>query len=221
MKRILIIRLIVFLFSACILPNWCFAQFNISGRVLNQDDKKPLSNVNVFLSNATIGSKTAVDGSFTLLRIKPGKYELIASIVGFETYHKTITVSRSNVEMADIALLPKTIALKEVSIKYHKDPMREKYYEWFKPEFLGTSVLAQNCKILNPGIIDLTYDETNNKLTASTDDFLEIENDALGYKLKYLLTNFSFENNEEKRSIMKALFCLRNLKEVLLKKNAG
>jgi hypothetical protein len=186
-------------FFIVLLPLECFAQFNISGRILNQADSKPMANSNVFLSNATIGSKTAGTGTFTLHNIKPGKYELIVSIVGFETFNKSITVEDSNIELPDIMLLPKTIALKEVSIKYHKDPNREKYYGWFKDEFLGTSQQAQDCKILNPDVLDLDYDEAGNKLTASSYDFLEIENDALGYKIKYLLTNFSFENKDEKK----------------------
>ncbi|MDB5155128.1 MAG: hypothetical protein JWR54_3879, partial [Mucilaginibacter sp.] len=186
-------------FFIVLLPLECFAQFNISGRILNQADSKPIANSNVFLSNATIGSKTADNGTFTLHNIKPGKYELIVSIVGFEAFNKSITVENSNIELQNIMLLPKTIALKEVNIKYHKDPNREKYYGWFKDEFLGTSQQAQDCKILNPDVLDLDYDEASNKLTASSYDFLEIENNALGYKIKYLLTNFSFENKGEKK----------------------
>ncbi|MDB5025304.1 MAG: hypothetical protein JWP78_3059 [Mucilaginibacter sp.] len=182
-----------------LLPPECFAQFNISGRILNQADSKPIANSNVFLSNATIGSKTADNGTFTLHQIKPGKYELVVSIVGYEPFNKFITVENNNIELPDVMLLPKTIALKEVNIKYRKDPNREKYYGWFKEEFLGISQQARDCKILNPDVLDLDYDEAGNKLTASSDDFLEIENDALGYQIKYLLTNFSFENKDEKK----------------------
>jgi hypothetical protein len=187
------------IFFIVLLPLECFSQTNISGKILNRADSKPVPDANVFLSNATIGTKTASDGTFTLHNIKPGKYELVVSIVGFETFNKSITVENNNIEIPDITLPPKTIALKEVSIKYHKDPNREKYYGWFKDEFLGTSQQAQDCRILNPDILDLDYDEAGNKLTASSYDFLEIENDALGYKLKYLLTNFSFENTDEKK----------------------
>ncbi len=184
------------LFLIILLPLGCFGQFTISGRVLNQSDTKPLANASVFLSNATIGSKTANDGTFTLHNVKPGKYDLVVSIIGFETYDQTIIVENSNMTLPDITIFPKTIALKEVTVKYHADPNRENYLNWFKNEFLGTSDIAKECKILNPEALDFSYDEDAHKLTASSYDYLQIENDALGYRIKYLITDFSLENKD-------------------------
>ncbi|MDB5142602.1 MAG: hypothetical protein JWQ66_1315 [Mucilaginibacter sp.] len=188
-------RWLLFLLFTIILPLECFSQFNISGRVLNNKDKTPVANASVFLSNATIGGETIQNGTFKLSNIKPGKYDLIVSIVGFEVFNTPITVENKNIELPDIMLIPKTIALKEVSIKYHKDPNRELYYKWFKDQFLGASERASDCKILNPDILDLDYDDANNQLTASSYDFLEIENDALGYNMKYLLNHFIYNTN--------------------------
>src|SRR5260221_10336533 len=56
------------------------ASYEIKGRVLKGLDKEPMSNASVFLSNTTIGNKTAGDGAFTLREIKPGKYILVTSI---------------------------------------------------------------------------------------------------------------------------------------------
>ena len=41
------------------------AYFTISGTILNQADNKPVADASVFLSNTTMGTKTADDGSFT------------------------------------------------------------------------------------------------------------------------------------------------------------
>jgi CarboxypepD_reg-like domain/TonB-dependent Receptor Plug Domain len=184
-----------FIFFIISLPFAALAQVTITGRVINQADTKPVVNASVFLSNATIGDRTATDGAFTLRNIKPGKYDLVVSIVGFETYNQTITVGNNNIVLPDIAIFPKTIALTEVTVKYRADPNREKYLYMFRDEFLGTSELAKACKILNPKVLDLSFDDAAKTLTASTVDFLEIENDALGYKIKYLVTDFSLENN--------------------------
>jgi len=167
--------------------------FKITGRVVNSSDKKPVANASIFLSNSAVGAKTADDGTFKLNNAKPGKYDLVVSFVGFETYRKTITVNDQDIALPDIEIKPQAIILNEVSIKPVIDPNRERNYEWFKEEFLGTSELAQECKILNPEILDLDYDEGSKILTASSQDFLEIENDALGYKIKYLLTNFKLD----------------------------
>jgi hypothetical protein len=61
----------------------------------------------------------------------------------------------------------------------------------FREEFLGRSENARQCKILNPKVIGFDYDELTTELTASSSDYIEIENKALGYKIKYQLTNFT------------------------------
>ncbi len=179
-------------FLILLLPIGCFAQFAISGRVLNQADTKPVADASVFISNTSIGDKTASDGTFTLENAKPGTYTLAISIVGFETYNATVIVGNSNINLHDITIFPKTIGLKEVTIKVNRD--RDKYfnmfYDRFKTEFLGTSDAANDCTILNPKVLDFDYDAEINTLTVSSEGFLEIENQDLGYKINYLLTNF-------------------------------
>ncbi len=172
------------------------AYFVIRGKVVNGSDKSPLGNASVFLSNATIGDKTAGDGTFTLRNVRPGKYNLIVSLVGFETVSQTVEAGTGNINLADILLFPKTILLNEVKIKPITDADRERNYNLFKDEFLGTSDLARECKILNPEVLDLDYDEINHTLKASSSDFLQIKNDALGYKIKYQVTNFSMEDKD-------------------------
>lgn len=54
-----------------LLPSLCFAQVQISGKIINADDKKPVANASVFLNNAIVGDKTADDGTFTLRKARP------------------------------------------------------------------------------------------------------------------------------------------------------
>jgi len=171
------------------------AQFKITGRVLNQADTKPLPYCSVFLKNATIGDKTAADGIFALKNIRPGKYTMIFSIIGFEAYSQDVTISDADVTLSDVLMFPKTIALNEVTVK--PDPYRERNYNWFKNDFLGGSALAKQCKILNPDDVYLSYDEKQGILSGSSTDFIEIENQALGYKVKYLLKEFTLDNKVE------------------------
>lgn len=184
----------IFIFLFILLPITCFAQQSISVRILNQTDNKPIANASVFLSNASVGGTSNEDGSVILKNARPGKYDLIVSIIGFETYHKNISINNSNINLSDILLIPKIKAIKEVTVKFKSDPNREKYYQWFIDEFLGTSEIARFCKIKNPEMVDLIYDDTNGILTATSADFLEIENEELGYEVKYLLTGFRLDN---------------------------
>ncbi|HVW95422.1 MAG TPA: carboxypeptidase-like regulatory domain-containing protein, partial [Mucilaginibacter sp.] len=173
------------------------SQVRITGRVIGQTDTRPVADASVFISNATIGDKTGTDGKFTLTGVKPGKYELVISIVGFDKYTQVINVEHADINLLDITLFPRTIGLSGVVVKPKKDPERNRNYEWFKEEFLGKSDIARDCKILNPELLDMSYDGQTGVLTASSADFLIIENKALGYRLKYLLQDFRLNNYDE------------------------
>jgi len=174
-----------------LLPLCSVAQTVISGKVLSKTDGKPIANASVFLSNATIGAKSADDGTFSLRNIKSGKYDLVVSVTAFESYSQPIIAGNSNIKLPDIILSPKSNVLNEVTIKVKHEPYRNRNLEWFKDEFLGTSYLAKQCNILNPDKLDLDYDDATGILTASSYDFLVIENQLLGYRIKYFLNDFT------------------------------
>jgi hypothetical protein len=176
-----------------LLPFVCFAQFKLTGHVINQTNGKPIPDASVFINNTTNGAKAAADGSFTLTNLNPGQYDLIVSVIGYETYSKTIMVDE-NIAAGDIKMLPKIMMMKEVMIA-GKDPTRARKLRLFKEHFLGRAIFWRECKIVNPDILKLTFTDHQQVLTASTDDFLEVENNALGYKLKYLLNAFRLDRN--------------------------
>ncbi|QXV65527.1 carboxypeptidase-like regulatory domain-containing protein [Mucilaginibacter sp. 21P] len=183
-----------FLFLMALVPACCFGQINISGTISDALSNKPLPSASVFLSNATIGDRSDADGRFKLKRVPPGKYELVVTIVGYEQYHQNIIVENKDIDLPEIKLISKTLLLKEVTVMPNKD--WEMYYAIFKKEFLGESAIAKQCKIKNPDVIDLAYDKNTRTLSASSSDFIEIENKALGYKMKYLLTKFVKDNSK-------------------------
>jgi len=179
-----------------LLPLICFGQFTLSGRVLNNVDKSPVASASVFLNNTLVGARTADNGSFSLTNVKSGQYDLVISSVGYETYHTTVMVT-GDVRLPDIGIAAKAITLREVKII--PDAEKARLYELFRRLFFGSSRYTVQCKILNPDVIDIDYDKSTRVLTATSSDFIEIENMALGYKIKYLLTSFS--NDEKERMI--------------------
>ncbi|MCR8561016.1 carboxypeptidase regulatory-like domain-containing protein [Mucilaginibacter sp. BJC16-A38] len=179
-----------------LLPVSVFGQITITGKVIGQADTKPVANASVFLSNAAIGGKTANDGSFSLQNVKPGRYDLIVSIIGFDVFKQSVIVGGNDVVLPVIAISPKIISLNIITVKASRtDPDREKYYLKFKNEFLGSTNLLKECTIMNPELLDFNFNADSNILRASSVDFLEIENRALGYKLKYLLKDFLLDNS--------------------------
>jgi hypothetical protein len=164
-----------------------FSQVKITGTVLNMTDTKPIAAASVFLSNTTTGTETAGDGTFTLV-VKPGKYDLIVTVVGYEIYQQPILVSEKDIHLPVINMVSTTTLLKSVTIK--PDNAWYRLYQDFKAEFLGTSPYARTCKILNPDSLDLNYDPSTRQLMAKSRGFLIIANKALGYRIKYQLIRF-------------------------------
>ncbi|QHS55665.1 carboxypeptidase-like regulatory domain-containing protein [Mucilaginibacter sp. 14171R-50] len=177
-----------FLAMLFFIPFACYAQVSITGKLVNATDKSDVADASVFLSNATIGNKSAADGSFVLRGVRPGQYELVITVVGYETYRREVLVASDNISLPDIGLTPKITSLAEVNIT--PDPAWERNYDVFKEEFLGTSAMALRCTILNPETIDLEWDKNALQLTGSSSGFVEIDNKALGYHIKYLLSRF-------------------------------
>ncbi|MEO6977706.1 MAG: carboxypeptidase-like regulatory domain-containing protein, partial [Mucilaginibacter sp.] len=181
-----------------LLPAIAFGQVTITGKVVNHADGKPVANATVFLNNTTTGAKTTVAGAFNLKNVKAGKYDLVVSLPGFDAYKQSINAENGNLNITAIGLSAK--AKKVNTLTEAEKNNYPRYLGLFKEEFLGASPAAKECKIINPEIIDLKYDEKTSTLTVSADGLLQITNAALGYNIKYLLKDFTLNNGEEKTS---------------------
>lgn len=147
-----------FLFSfwlILILPTILLAQSgSITGKVIAIDSKVALSKASVFLSNATFGTVTADDGTFTLNNVKPGQYDLVVSILGYENFTQSVLVSNKPQQLV-IEMVPKMIQMKEVVITTNAN--WKKNYALFVKNFIGTSANSRLCKVLNPHVVNLIY----------------------------------------------------------------
>jgi len=176
------------LFLVLMAPFTVAAQYHISGRVVDIVSKKPVADVSILLSNASAGTKAGDDGTFTVSNIRGGQYELVVSIIGYETYRVTVMVNK-DINLGDVGILQKSVMLNEVRIG--PDKHWAEHYEHFKRVFLGLTDNASKCEIINPHV--LSFFSEDGKFTANADGFLEIENKALGYKIKYQLVTFTDE----------------------------
>jgi CarboxypepD_reg-like domain len=174
---------ILFLF----IPFVAVAQYRISGRVVDSATRKPVADASVFLSNASVGTKTNNDGTFTLTNVRGGQYEMVVSIIGYATYKQTVMVNK-DLNLPEIHINQQAIQLQEVRIG-GPDKHWADHYARFKREFIGTTDNAAECDILNPHV--LRFDNDDGVFSATADGTLTIENKALGYHIKYILTAFS------------------------------
>lgn len=186
-----------FVFLIFLLPFSGLAQISLSGRVFDHNNMQTIANASVFLNNATIGDATNAEGKYTLRNVPPGKYELIVSKVGYLPYSQTVIVVNTEAKLPDIILYQNNTALNEVKIKPNDDAQWQRNLELFKNEFIGTSEFAKDCKIVNPELLDLDYNESTRLLSAKSIDYLIIENKALGYRIKYLLSSFTLNSFDQ------------------------
>lgn len=165
--------------------------YAITGEV---KDKKgeTLPGAGIYLSGYTTATVTNMDGKFTLSKLKPGSYEVVVQMMGFLPYSKSVIISDQSVNIT-IILAENTVQLHEVVIT--ADPNREKNLQIFKDFFIGKTPNSAKCKILNPNVLFIKYDGDNRILSVTSNEFLVVENKALGYRLKYMLNLFEYNYN--------------------------
>ncbi|HXI01453.1 MAG TPA: carboxypeptidase-like regulatory domain-containing protein [Sphingobacteriaceae bacterium] len=170
---------------------WAFNSFgqttSVSGRITDANSGEEISFASVFLGNSSTGSQSNSAGYYNLKNIKPGKYDLIVKFIGYQTFTQDISCDVKDQEI-NIRLIRDSLKLAEIVIR--PDPDQARNYAIFKREFIGTSAIALSSKILNPDVVRVSY-EPGRLLEASSDDFLIIENKHLGYRIKYLLNEFT------------------------------
>jgi hypothetical protein len=179
---------LIFLFL--LLPFIAFAQSTtITGKVSAAGNKTPIAGASVFLSNSSFGTSTATDGTFNLNRLKPGQYNLVVTMVGYEDHTETIVANGEAINL-NIMLSQRVVQLKEVHVTNMSKADQRAALERFKNEFIGKDENARNCKIINPDALNFSFHQSKNQLEVTTDDFLIVENQALGYRVKFLINSY-------------------------------
>ncbi|MGN7988610.1 carboxypeptidase-like regulatory domain-containing protein [Pedobacter sp. 22226] len=181
----------IFLLSLLTIGKFCIAQqsYTLSGTVKDKRGEA-LPGTGVYVSGYKMAAVTDNDGKYTL-PLKPGNYDILVQLIGYKALNKNVVISDKAVKL-DLTLEESITQLAEVTIK--PDPNRANYIEMFKGYFIGTTPNAAQCKLINPNVLIIDYDKEEHKLTVKTNEFLIIENKALGYRIKYLLNNFEYDS---------------------------
>ena len=170
------------------------AQTTLTGCVTDQSNT-PLPFATVYLSNTTIGTLANENGIYTLKIPRNGEYDLVSSCIGFATNTRTIRAEGANLTI-NIKLKANVILIDEVTVSA-KDKNRVKNYSQFFRLFIGESILAQSCRILNDEDLRLYHDDEDNIVKGFSTKPLRIENKALGYLITYDLTDFSYNQKSK------------------------
>ncbi|MFH1214629.1 MAG: TonB-dependent receptor [Candidatus Neomarinimicrobiota bacterium] len=98
---------------------------SISGFVREDATGEPLAYVNVFLKNTFTGTATTQDGYYVIPDARPGEYEIIVSIIGYETITQKVILARDNLRL-DFRLKVTSLAGESVTVTAERMKFKEK-----------------------------------------------------------------------------------------------
>jgi hypothetical protein len=164
---------------------------SLKGKVLYADTHGPVVAASVFLANTSIGTVTKENGEFVIGNFPDGRYDLVVSFVGYESFTLSVQSNRlpDNIE---VFLKPKVNELKEVVLEPYLKDGWEKWGKFFMENFIGMSAAASDCELQNKEVVKFRLNKKDNILTVTATDRLEIENRFLGYHLKYDMVSFEY-----------------------------
>lgn len=180
-----------FLLLAVSSATFSFAQYQISGQVVDAESGAPLEGASVFAQNTTLGTVTAKDGSFKL-PLSKGGFELIVTYTGYKKAQQNIQAGSD--DNVTIKLQKEDQSLSEVVITSSNEVADgwQQYGTFFTDHFIGNTPFADSCTIQNPDALHFYFYKRSNKLKVLATAPLQILNKALGYQLNYTLDSFVY-----------------------------
>ncbi|HTE33080.1 MAG TPA: carboxypeptidase-like regulatory domain-containing protein [Chryseolinea sp.] len=168
----------------------------VQGKVIDESTGKPIGGCSVYLSNTSKGDVTNDQGAFYIKNLQAGKYELVISAIGYGT--NVIGISSADYPHDLIAKLQiHETELSEVIVQPTSVNGWNRWGRIFLENFIGTTGNSDQCRIRNKDVVKFWFSEKNNKLTARADEPIILDNDALGYTLKFKLEEFTSDFDAE------------------------
>lgn len=82
----------------------------IEGQVVAEDNQ-PLPAASIALEELSKGTSTDASGTFKIYNLKPGRYTLTVSMIGYKTYRETVSLSEGETAKLNITLLTESYSL--------------------------------------------------------------------------------------------------------------
>ncbi|MDR8391235.1 TonB-dependent receptor [Aliifodinibius sp. S!AR15-10] len=88
----------------------------ISGTITNQNNDRPISDVNIFIPNTTLGTTTDAKGEFRISNVPAGTYILKATFVGFEPTQRKIRVESGQTTTVQLSMWEVSYELSGIAV---------------------------------------------------------------------------------------------------------
>ncbi|MCE2777682.1 MAG: carboxypeptidase-like regulatory domain-containing protein, partial [Algoriphagus sp.] len=110
-----------FFLAFALVSSGTLAQKNaISGTILDEK-QQPLAGVSVYLQGTVRGVQSDRSGTYTLKDIPAGSYQLVVSLVGFQTYTQELNLEADASQQLHVVLQEATLELGEFSISASRE----------------------------------------------------------------------------------------------------
>lgn len=158
----------------------------ISGTVYDDQTGDKIQGVSVYFANTSIGTITDDEGYFSIDPKFNSNTYLVISHIGYLTK----TIEYPEIEQGlRITLTEDFFEVPEVVVVSDPFSRRQKLL-LFRAEFLGDKISAEHCTIKNEDAIELYFNSTTNTLEAYAKEPILVQNEYLGYTLKFDLKEF-------------------------------
>ena len=193
MKANVFILLFIFIFFSSPLSK---AQQEVTGRITDASNGKPMSFASIHISNTTIKTISDESGNYSLIVQGWGSFEIVVSYLGYNPVFHKVDLPDS-FHHIDFALRVSEIMMKEVTINAAGSKHKQKDIDLFWRTLLGEKPSKNGLEVLNPEKM-YYYLNNDNILTASCHEPIEIVNHQMGYRIQFILQNFkhNYSNNE-------------------------
>jgi outer membrane receptor protein involved in Fe transport len=90
----------------------------VSGKITDQDTGEPLVGCNVFIVGTLMGAATDPDGTYFIINVPPGKFEIEASLLGYQKVRQQdVIVNSGKTTVVDFNLKSSALVQQEVVIR--------------------------------------------------------------------------------------------------------
>jgi outer membrane receptor for ferrienterochelin and colicins len=103
-KKEMIVIIIVMLISILPIDAMAGETGGISGTVTDKDTGRPLSLVNIIVKKTQLGSASDEMGRYQISHISPGKYSIVATMIGYSAVTKDVVVTEGEIANLDFEL---------------------------------------------------------------------------------------------------------------------
>jgi len=161
----------------------------ICGNIIDAETREPIGYANIFISNSSIGGASDKNGYFELRNVPYGRYEIIASVIGYEVLKANVGIYNDSRRNFRFEMYKQPIQFPEIIVSGKKTWKRARQLKQFRRNLLGTSKNSKKTYIKNEDVIHFKEDE-HGILWAFSNEPLDIVNNALGYNIRYVLEDF-------------------------------